>query len=44
MTISERVGKLLSQMTLEEKVAQMVQVPYTSVGREEALRRAKLGE
>lgn len=43
MTISERVEKLLSQMTLEEKVAQMVQVPYTSVGREEALRWAKLG-
>lgn len=41
--ISERVEALLSRMTLEEKAAQMMQVPYTSVGREEALRWAKLG-
>lgn len=34
---------LLSQMTVEEKVAQMVQVPYAMVGREEALRWARLG-
>ena len=29
---------LLKKTTAEEKVAQMVQVPYTMVGREEALR------
>ena len=42
-TIHQQVETLLSQMTLEEKAAQMVQVPYTVVGREEALRWAKLG-
>lgn len=42
-TVSERVEALLSRMTLEEKAAQMVQVPYAMVGREEALRWAKLG-
>ena len=36
--IHQQVENLLSQMTLEEKAAQMVQVPYTVVGREEALR------
>lgn len=41
--IRQQVETLLSQMTLEEKAAQMVQVPYTVVGREEALRWAKLG-
>ena len=41
--IHQQVETLLSQMTLEEKAAQMVQVPYTVVGREEALRWAKLG-
>ena len=41
--IASRVKALLEQMTLEEKVAQMVQVPYAMVGREEALRWAKLG-
>ena len=41
--IRQQVENLLSQMTLEEKAAQMVQVPYTVVGREEALRWAKLG-
>ena len=35
--IHQQVENLLSQMTLEEKAAQMVQVPYTVVGREEAL-------
>ena len=34
---------LLAQMTTEEKVAQMVQVPYAQAGREEALRWARLG-
>ncbi len=38
-----RVEELLQQMTLEEKAAQMVQVPYSVVGREESLRWAKLG-
>lgn len=33
-----RVEELLSQMTLEEKVAQMMQVPYSVVGREESLK------
>lgn len=42
-TIVQQVEHLLAQMTVEEKVAQMVQVPYTVVGREEALRWAKLG-
>ncbi len=41
--IALRVEELLHQMTLEEKAAQMVQVPYTVVGREEALRWARLG-
>ena len=38
-----RVEELLSQMTLEEKVAQMMQIPYSVVGREESLRWARLG-
>lgn len=42
-TIAQQVEALLAQMTLEEKAAQMVQVPYTVVGREEALRWARLG-
>ena len=41
--VSAQVQALLSKMTLEEKAAQMVQVPYAMVGREEALRWAKLG-
>ena len=41
-TIHQQVENLLSQMTLEEKAAQMVQVPYTVVGREEALRWAQV--
>ena len=41
--IRQKVETLLAQMTLEEKAAQMVQVPYTVVGREESLRWAKLG-
>ena len=39
----KKAQELVSKMTLEEKAAQMVQVPYTVVGREEALRWAKLG-
>ncbi|MBR1707524.1 MAG: glycoside hydrolase family 3 C-terminal domain-containing protein [Clostridia bacterium] len=42
-TAIQKAKTLLAQMTTEEKVAQMVQVPYTYVGREEALRWAKLG-
>ena len=41
--IKLRVEELLQQMTLEEKVAQMMQIPYSVVGREEALRWARLG-
>ncbi len=41
--IAAQVEALLQRMTLEEKAAQMVQVPYTVVGREESLRWAKLG-
>ena len=41
--IQLRVEELLRQMTLEEKVAQMMQIPYNMTGREEALRWAKLG-
>ena len=41
--IQLRVEELLQQMTLEEKVAQMMQIPYSVVGREESLRWAKLG-
>ena len=41
--IKLRVEELLHQMTLEEKVAQMMQIPYNQTGREEALRWAKLG-
>ena len=41
--IKLRVEELLSRMTLEEKAAQMIQVPYPFVGREESLRWAKLG-
>ena len=41
--MSTRVETLLSQMTLEEKVAQMIQIPYAHTGREESLRWARLG-
>ena len=41
--VKARVEELLSRMTLEEKAAQMVQVPYAFAGREESLRWAKLG-
>ena len=43
MDVSAQVERWLSKMTLEEKAAQMVQVPYAMVGREEALRWARLG-
>jgi len=41
--IQQKVEDILAQMTLEEKAAQMVQVPYSVVGREESLRWARLG-
>ena len=40
---NSKIEVLLSKMTLEEKVAQMVQVPYSMVGREEALKWARRG-
>ena len=43
MQITARVEEILAQMTLEEKAAQMVQVPYAFAGREESLRWARLG-
>ncbi len=39
----QKAKALLQQMTTEEKVAQMMQVSYPDVGREEALRWASLG-
>lgn len=41
--VAARVEELLACMTLEEKAAQMVQVPYAFAGREESLRWARLG-
>ncbi|MBE5798492.1 MAG: glycosyl hydrolase [Clostridiales bacterium] len=41
--VAARVEELLARMTLEEKAAQMVQIPYPFVGREESLRWAKMG-
>lgn len=41
--MSSRVEALLAQMTLEEKVAQMVQIPYAQMGRKEALAWARRG-
>ena len=43
MEIKNRVEELLSRMTLEEKAAQVMQVPYNQVTREEALRWAAMG-
>lgn len=42
-TLAQRIAHLLAQMTLEEKVAQMVQIPYFTVTREEALGWARNG-
>ncbi|MBO4687212.1 MAG: glycoside hydrolase family 3 C-terminal domain-containing protein [Clostridiales bacterium] len=39
----QKAQELLSKMTTEEKVAQMIQVTYTDGGREEALKWAKMG-
>ncbi|HWR19014.1 MAG TPA: glycoside hydrolase family 3 N-terminal domain-containing protein [Clostridia bacterium] len=43
LAIQQRLEELLSRMTLHEKVAQMVQVPYSMVTREEALMWARRG-
>ena len=42
-TVKAKVEQLLAQMTLEEKVAQMIQIPYPHVGREKALEWAEKG-
>lgn len=42
-TIEARVNELLSKMTLEEKVAQMIQIPYAYMSKEEAFEWAKRG-
>ena len=39
----QKASELLNQMTVEEKVAQMIQVPYTTVSHRGALRWAELG-
>ena len=41
--IHQNVETLLSRMTVEEKVAQMIQVPYAMVSKDEAFRWASLG-
>ena len=41
--IQAKVAELLGRMTLEEKVAQMIQVPYAQTGREESLAWARRG-
>lgn len=38
-----KAREMLSRMTTEEKVAQMIQIPYAQEGREASLRWAKLG-
>ncbi len=40
---SSRVESLIRKMTLEQKVAQMIQIPYSVVGREKALEWANKG-
>lgn len=40
---SSRIESLIRRMTLEQKVAQMIQIPYSVVGREKALEWAKKG-
>ncbi|MEN6339809.1 MAG: glycoside hydrolase family 3 N-terminal domain-containing protein [Clostridiaceae bacterium] len=42
-TLEARVEELLCCMTLEEKAAQMVQIPYSMVSKQEALEWAKRG-
>ena len=41
--MSERIERLIGQMTLEEKAAQILQIPYAQTGREESLRLADRG-
>jgi beta-glucosidase len=42
-TVDERVEDLLSRMNLQEKVAQMMQIPYSADTREDAIEWAKKG-
>ena len=39
----QKAAELLAKMTPEEKIAQMVQVPYKMVGREESIKWAERG-
>ena len=41
--VEKRVDDLLSRMSLPEKVAQMVQIPYSTVSKKEAIEWAKKG-
>lgn len=41
--VEAKIDALLAQMTLEEKIAQMVQIPYPMLGREESLHWAERG-
>lgn len=41
--LTEKANTILSNMTLEEKLAQMMQISYRSNTREESLRWAKRG-
>lgn len=41
--VEAKIDALLAQMTLEEKIAQMVQIPYPMLGRKESLRWAERG-
>ena len=43
LALTEKVNAILSEMTLEEKIAQMMQISYRSNTREESLRWAKCG-
>lgn len=43
ITVNERVEELLSRMDLTEKAAQMLQIPYSKLSKEEAVEWAKKG-
>ena len=40
----DSIKEILTGMTLEQKAAQLIQIPYAFVGREKALEWAKRGE
>jgi len=42
-TVNERVEDLLARMNLSEKVAQMIQIPYSKIPKEDAIEWAKKG-